>query len=44
MNGIVNLTTCTEWTSTGEDTGLPATFMQNVDYGNVFVGNNFQIT
>jgi hypothetical protein len=33
-----NLSTCKEWTSTGEDNGLPATFMQNVDYGNVFVG------
>jgi hypothetical protein len=37
-NGLPNLSTCKEWTSTGEDNGLPATFMQNVDYGNVFVG------
>ena len=38
MNGVANLDTCTEWNENGEDTGLPATFMHNIDYGNVFVG------
>lgn len=37
-NGLPTLSTCKEWTETGEDNGLPATFMHNVDYGNVFVG------
>ncbi len=37
-NGLPNLSTCKEWTTTGEDNGLPATFMNNIDYGNVFVG------
>ncbi len=33
MNGIVDKSTCSEWTNTGEDTGLPASFQSNVDYG-----------
>jgi hypothetical protein len=43
MNGCANLTTCREWTSEGDDTGYPATFMQNVDYDNAFVGNKLII-
>ncbi|CAF2558252.1 unnamed protein product [Rotaria sp. Silwood2] len=37
-NGLPTLSTCREWTTNGEDNGLPATFMHNIDYGNVFVG------
>ncbi len=37
-NGLPTLSTCQEWTTSGEDNGLPATFMHNIDYGNVFVG------
>jgi hypothetical protein len=37
-NGIPNKSTCQSWTSEGEDNGLPATFIHNVDYGNTFVG------
>jgi hypothetical protein len=37
-NGIPNRNTCSAWTATGEDNGLPATLMHNVDYNNVFVG------
>ncbi|CAF4040020.1 unnamed protein product [Adineta steineri] len=37
-NGLPTLTTCQEWTANGEDNGLPATFMHNIDYDNVFVG------
>ncbi|CAF1388475.1 unnamed protein product [Adineta ricciae] len=37
-NGLPTLATCKEWTATGEDNGLPATFMHNIDYDNVFVG------
>lgn len=37
-NGIPDKNTCQAWTSTGEDNGLPTTFMHNVDYGNTFVG------
>ncbi|CAF0723862.1 unnamed protein product [Adineta steineri] len=37
-NGLPTLSTCREWTATGEDNGLPATFMNNIDYDNVFVG------
>ena len=38
MNGIANLSTCREWTTNGDDNGLPATFMHNIDYDNAFVG------
>ncbi|CAF1453777.1 unnamed protein product [Adineta steineri] len=37
-NGLPTLTTCQEWTANGEDNGLPSTFMHNIDYDNVFVG------
>ncbi|CAF4949646.1 unnamed protein product, partial [Rotaria sp. Silwood1] len=37
-NGLPTLSTCQEWTTSGEDNGLPATFMHNIDYDNVFVG------
>ncbi|CAF1148840.1 unnamed protein product [Rotaria sordida] len=37
-NGLPTLSTCQEWTTSGEDNGLPATFMHNIDYNNVFVG------
>ncbi|CAF1388780.1 unnamed protein product [Rotaria magnacalcarata] len=37
-NGLPTLSTCKEWSANGEDNGLPATFMHNIDYDNVFVG------
>jgi hypothetical protein len=37
-NGLPTLSTCRGWSTSGEDNGLPATFMHNIDYGNVFVG------
>jgi hypothetical protein len=37
-NGLPDKNTCKEWTVTGEDTGLPISIINNVDYGNAFVG------
>jgi hypothetical protein len=37
-SGIPSKDSCQAWTSTGEDNGISATFMNNVDYNNVFIG------
>ena len=37
-NGLPILDSCSSWTLTGEDNGLPATLMNNIDYDNAFVG------
>jgi hypothetical protein len=37
-NGIPDRSSCREWDSNGEDLGLPAAFVNNVDYDNIFVG------
>jgi hypothetical protein len=37
-NGIPSKSTCQAFTAEGEDNGWPVTFVNNVDYGNSFVG------
>ncbi len=37
-DGIPDKLQCKAWTNLGDDNGLPATLMNNVDYDNTFVG------
>jgi hypothetical protein len=38
MNGVMNLSTCAAFDSSGIDTGVPVRISDNLDWGNVFVG------